>query len=85
MSKINNSSIAQRYFWIAFALVIVFIMIIGKAFYTMTAKKQYWIEVASRLKSDSITVKPTEEISSVATDNSWQVLFPNTKSIWTSV
>lgn len=58
MSKINNSSIAQRYFWIAFALVIVFIMIIGKAFYTMTAKKQYWIEVASRLKSDSITVKP---------------------------
>ena len=30
MSKINNSSIAQRYFWIAFALVIVFIMIIGK-------------------------------------------------------
>ncbi len=58
MSKINNSNIAVRYFWIAAGLVVIFLMIFGKAFYTMTAKKQYWTEVASRLKSDSITVKP---------------------------
>lgn len=58
MSKIVNSNIAVRYFWIAAGLVIVFLVIFGKAFYTMTAKKQYWVEVASRLKSDSITVKP---------------------------
>jgi cell division protein FtsI (penicillin-binding protein 3) len=32
--------------------------IIGKAFYIMTAKKQYWTEVAGRLKRDSVVVKP---------------------------
>ena len=32
--------------------------IIGKALYIMTVKKQYWMEVADRLKRDSVSVKP---------------------------
>jgi cell division protein FtsI (penicillin-binding protein 3) len=32
--------------------------IVGKAMYIMTAKKQYWTDVAARLKRDSVIVKP---------------------------
>jgi len=32
--------------------------VIGKALYIMTAKKQYWTQVADRLKRDSVSVKP---------------------------
>ena len=32
--------------------------IIAKALYIMTVKKQYWMEVADRLKRDSVSVKP---------------------------
>ena len=48
-----------RYMIIAVVLTIIGIAIIGKAFYIMTAKKQYWTEVANRLKRDSVSVKPT--------------------------
>ncbi len=43
---------------IAFVLTLLGIAVIGKAFYIMTAKKQYWTEVANRLKRDSVSVKP---------------------------
>ena len=47
-----------RYMMIAVLLTIIGIAVIGKAFYIMTAKKQYWTEVADRLKRDSVSVKP---------------------------
>ena len=47
-----------RYFAIAVVLTIIGIAVIGKALYIMTAKKQYWTEVAGRLKRDSVSVKP---------------------------
>ena len=43
---------------IAVLLTVIGIAVIGKAFYIMTAKKQYWTEVADRLKRDSVSVKP---------------------------
>lgn len=43
---------------IAVLLTIIGIAVIGKALYIMTAKKQYWTEVADRLKRDSVSVKP---------------------------
>jgi cell division protein FtsI (penicillin-binding protein 3) len=43
---------------IAVFLTIIGIAVIGKALYIMTAKKQYWTEVADRLKRDSVSVKP---------------------------
>ena len=47
-----------RYFTIAVVLTLTGFAVIGKAMYIMTAKKQYWTEVASRLKRDSVSVKP---------------------------
>ena len=47
-----------RYFAIAVVLTFVGFAIVGKAMYIMTAKKQYWTDVASRLKRDSVSVKP---------------------------
>lgn len=44
---------------IAVVLTLIGIAVIGKALYIMTAKKQYWTEVANRLKRDSVSVKPT--------------------------
>ena len=43
---------------IAVLLTFIGIAVVGKAFYIMTAKKQYWTEVADRLKRDSVSVKP---------------------------
>lgn len=43
---------------IAVILTIIGFAVIGKAFYIMTAKKQYWTDVANRLKRDSVSVKP---------------------------
>ena len=59
MSKFSNDQVMPRYMLIAIALTFIGIVIIGKAFYIMTAKKQYWTEVADRLKRDSVSVKPT--------------------------
>ena len=58
MSRFNNNQVMPRYMIIAVVLTLIGIAIIGKAFYIMTAKKQYWTEVADRLKRDSVSVKP---------------------------
>ena len=58
MSKFDNDKVMPRYMAIALVLTLVGIAVIGKAFYIMTAKKQYWTEVAGRLKRDSVVVKP---------------------------
>ena len=47
-----------RYFAIAVVLTLIGFAIIGKAMYIMTIKKDYWTQVASRLKRDSVSVKP---------------------------
>lgn len=58
MSKFDNDKVMPRYMAIAVVLTLVGLAVIGKAFYIMTAKKQYWTEVADRLKKDSVSVKP---------------------------
>ena len=58
MSKFDNDKVMPRYMAIAVVLTIVGLAVIGKAFYIMTAKKQYWTDVADRLKRDSVSVKP---------------------------
>ena len=59
MSKFSNDKVMPRYMMIALVLTLVGVAVIGKAFYIMTVKKQYWTEVADRLKRDSVVVKPT--------------------------
>ncbi len=58
MSKFDNEKVMPRYMAIAIVITLIGIAIIGKALYIMTAKKQYWTEVADRLKRDSVSVKP---------------------------
>ena len=59
MSKFDTRKIMPRYLAIAVVMTVVGIAIVGRALYLMTAKKEYWTEVASRLKHDSIPMKPT--------------------------
>ena len=58
MSKFNTDKVMPRYFAIAVVLTFFGFAIVGKAMYIMTAKKQYWTDVAARLKRDSVSVKP---------------------------
>jgi len=58
MSRFNKDKVMPRYFLIAVVLTLLGIAVVAKAMYIMTAKKQYWTEVASRLKRDSVSVKP---------------------------
>ena len=58
MSKFSTDKVMPRYFAIAVVLKLIGFAIIGKAMYIMTIKKDYWTQVASRLKRDSVSVKP---------------------------
>ena len=58
MSKFDNDKVMPRYMMIAVLLTVIGLAVIGKALYIMTAQKQYWTEVADRLKRDSVSVKP---------------------------
>ena len=58
MSRFNSDKVMPRYFFIAVVLTLIGFAVVGKAMYIMTAKKDYWTQVASRLKRDSVTVKP---------------------------
>ena len=59
MSRFNNKEVMPRYFAIAVVFTFIGFAVVGKAMYIMTAKKDYWTQVASRLKRDSVSVKPT--------------------------
>lgn len=58
MSRFNREKVMPRYFFIAVVMTLIGFAIVGKAMYIMTAKKQYWSDVADRLKRDSVIVKP---------------------------
>ena len=56
MSKFKRDKVMPRYFAIALALTFIGFAVVGKAMYIMTAKKDYWTQVANRLKRDSVIV-----------------------------
>ena len=58
MSKFKTDKVMPRYFAIAVALTLIGFAVVGKAMYIMTVKKDYWTQVADRLKRDSVSVKP---------------------------
>jgi len=59
MSKFKSDKVMPRYFAIAVVLTLIGFAVVGKAMYIMTAKKEYWTQVADRLKRDSVSVKPS--------------------------
>ena len=58
MSKFKSDKVMPRYFAIAVVLTLIGFAVVGKAMNIMTAKKDYWTQVADRLKRDSVSVKP---------------------------
>ena len=59
MSKFNTRKVMPRYFAIIIVLTLLGVAIVGKAFYIMTAQKDFWLRVQDQLKHDSIPVKPS--------------------------
>ena len=59
MSKFNYSKIMPRYSVIAFLLTLVAVLVLARAGYIMTAKKDYWMAVAKRVRQDSVRTQPT--------------------------
>lgn len=58
MAKFNNKKIIPRYLAIVWMLTAVCVCVIVKAGYIMVAEKDYWTQVADRLKRDSVDVRP---------------------------
>ena len=58
MSKFNHKKIMPRYSAIAIIMTLLAAAVVGKTLYIMTAKRDYWMQVADRVKKDSVSVKP---------------------------
>ena len=58
MSKFDYKKIMPRYSAIAIVMTLVAVAVVGKTMYIMTAKRDYWMKVAAKVKKDSVSVKP---------------------------
>ena len=58
MSKFDHKKIMPRYSFIVIVMTLLATAVVGKTLYIMTAKRDYWMEVADRVKKDSVSVKP---------------------------
>lgn len=58
MSKFNQKKVMPRYSALAIVMTLLAAAVVGKALYIMTAKHDYWAEVAARVKKDSVSVPP---------------------------
>ena len=56
--QFDRNSIIPRYKLVAFIIMGIGLLILGKALYIATVKRDYWMQVASLLKKDSVDVKP---------------------------
>ena len=54
----DRKKIIKRYKVVAYAMLAVGLFIIFRVVYISTVKREYWMEVASRLTRDSVDVKP---------------------------
>lgn len=58
MSKFEYKKIMPRYRIIVILLTFVAIGVLSKTMYLMTAKRDYWMQVADRVKKDSLSIEP---------------------------
>lgn len=59
MSKFDYNKIMPRYSAIAVLMSLIAVAVVVRAGYIMTAKRDYWMKVADRVKKDSVEVIPT--------------------------
>lgn len=57
-SQFDRKKIVPRYKVIAYVMLVLGLMVVSKAVYTATVKRDYWMQVADRFKRDSVDVKP---------------------------
>ena len=57
-SLFDRKKIVPRYKIVGYFMVLLGILVVGKAMYIATVKRDYWQQVADRLKRDSVSVKP---------------------------
>lgn len=57
-NQFDRKKIIPRYKMVAYAMLLFGVVIVVKAAYIATVKRDYWMQVASRLKKDSVDVKP---------------------------
>ena len=57
MSKHDHNNTTLRYSFIAIILAVIALGIVIRAFYIMTAKREYWTTVANQNKRDSVVLK----------------------------
>ena len=57
-SLFDRKKIVPRYKIVGYFMVLLGILVVGKAMYIATVKRDYWKQVADRLKRDSVSVKP---------------------------
>ena len=58
MSKFYYKKVLPRYSLVVAIMTCIALAVLGKAFYTMTAGRAYWMAVASQQKRDSVKVMP---------------------------
>ncbi len=58
MSKFNTKKIMPRYSVFAILMTLLAIAVMVKMLYIMTAKHDYWMQVANLVKKDSVSIKP---------------------------
>lgn len=58
MSKFNNKKVIPRYTFIGIVMAMLAIAVVGKTLYIMTAKRDYWMKVADRVKADNKPIPP---------------------------
>lgn len=58
-NNFDSKKIIPRYKIVAYVMLLFGFVIIAKAAYIATVKRDYWMTVASRLKKDNVDVKPT--------------------------
>ena len=58
MSKFDYRKVMPRYRAMEYVVAFIALLIVGRALYVMTVKHDYWMQVADRVKRDSVKVAP---------------------------
>ena len=58
MSKFDHKKVMPRYSFIAILMTLLAVAVVGKTLYVMTAKRDFWMQVADRVKADNEPIPP---------------------------
>ena len=58
MSKFDSKKTMPRFSFIAILMTLIAVAVLGKTMYIMTAKHDFWMQVADRVKVDSLSTPP---------------------------